>query len=322
MSQLWSQLLLHSPAKVNLCWQVGCRTREGWHQVRGAMVAVSWYDRLWMKRGSLPGIRLKVNSEEDLGEIPENLVWRAAQAFESEWPVRRLAVDMLLEKRIPSQAGLGGGSSDAAAALLGLQRLYGRNDGRSSSQRLLRIAEGLGADVPFFLSTQPSWVTERGQHLRPLVCQPPRLWLLIAKPRMGVETSWAYRQLQRPLSSSFPWRPSATMHQAAEVAAHMQNDLASVVSSHYPELEQLRTHLLNAGALQAMLSGSGSAVFGVFANFQLRNAAWMKLLPHAHTHHWQLYCCHSLRRHNHFIVPACDVFSPTPSPQQAHTKNP
>ncbi len=308
-----SELLLFSPAKVNLCWQVGGRTDEGWHEVRGVIAAVSWYDRLRIRRTQLAGIRLRVKKgkyAEGLGPLRDNLVLRAARSFESDWLRRPLSVEIDLEKRIPLQAGLGGGSSNAASVLVGLQRLYGDCEHKRggygcgvcaccSRERdsLTGIAAELGADVVFFLRARPSWVSDRGQMVRPLTNPLPCLWLLIVKLQLDISTAWAYQQLGRPQTSAWRWNKSHPMESPYQVAAQMKNDFTSLLLQHYPALQEGHTQLLATGALQAMISGSGSAVFGIFPDSQTCQIAWNKL---ARTHpQWTVHGCHTLPFHVH-----------------------
>jgi len=194
-----------------------------------------------------------------------NLVWKAADAL---WRSLRRAGDargvlIRLQKRIPLQAGLGGGSTDAAAVLMALARLW-RVPVRPS--QLTDVAATLGADVPFFLSGGTALGLGRGDEVYPLA-DLPRHWIVLLVPGFGVSTADAYawydgeRELARGVSVREaqhvpgPW-PSR--------AAQMINDLEAPIARHHPEIDQMRTALRRAGALAAAMSGSGSTVFGLF----------------------------------------------------------
>jgi 4-diphosphocytidyl-2-C-methyl-D-erythritol kinase len=194
-----------------------------------------------------------------------NLVWRAAQvlwrALRREGTARDVVIR--LEKRIPIEAGLGGGSADAAATLVGLARLW-RIPVRAT--QLIEVAAALGADVPFFLSGGTALGLGRGEEIYPLA-DLPRHWVVLLIPAFGVSTTEAYTwyDAERELGRGSP------VQEAQHVpgpwpsrAAQMINDLEPSIARHHPEIDQMKSALKRAGAAAAAMSGSGSAVFGLF----------------------------------------------------------
>jgi 4-diphosphocytidyl-2-C-methyl-D-erythritol kinase len=202
-------------------------------------------------------------------DSPEkNLVYRAVDALRRECRVRQ-GVEIILQKRIPAGRGLGGGSSDAAAALLGYLQLARK---MIDSTRLLDIAASLGADVPFFLFGGRALGIGKGDEIYPLP-DIPKLSLLIVSPReIHVPTPDAYRWLHAPELASLT--KSAANHKLYGFCAlcwsaqeqSLSNDFEAAVFRRHPRLGQIKRALLHGGASEALLAGSGSAVFGVFPN--------------------------------------------------------
>jgi 4-diphosphocytidyl-2-C-methyl-D-erythritol kinase len=254
-------LLARAHAKVNLDLRVLGTRPDGFHELRTVCQAIELHDTLLSveRRGPftvkcrLPGVPL----DED------NLVWRAAaglwKALGRSGPPRDVAVT--IDKQIPIQAGLGGGSADAAAALLALARLWGG----ASVATLREVGTAIGADVAFFLSGGTALGLGLGEEIYPLVDLPPH-WIVIVRPPFGVSTAEAYswydddraaglketRELQM-LPVPWPTR-----------AAQMINDLEPPVLRRHPEIMLLKSALREAGAVASAMSGSGSAVFGLF----------------------------------------------------------
>lgn len=249
---------LLAPAKVNLTLQVLGRRPDGFHELSSLFVPVALYDRLRVRVGGRR-IVVRVPGHPELSG-PSNLCAKAAEAFARETGLPA-GVDVLLEKRIPVAAGLGGGSSDAAAVLRCLSRAHGL---RVSDPRVRAAALSVGSDVPFFLRSRPALARGRGEELSPAPALPP-LWLVIARPPFGISAAEAYRLLaarrkgRRFAEVTLPGR----FGDAGAVAAALRNDLEAPVAARYPELARLRRALLAAGALGARMSGSGSCLFGV-----------------------------------------------------------
>jgi len=235
---------------------------DGYHELRTVFQALALHDVLECIPRTGP-----FTIECDTAGVPldrSNLIWRAAQALwralRREGDVRDMTVR--LQKRIPLQAGLGGGSADAAAALVGLARLW-RVSVRPS--QLTDIAAVLGADVPFFLSGGTALGLGRGDEIYPLA-DLPRHWVVLLIPGFGVSTGDAYGWYdgERDLRSSSVREPQHVPGPWPSRAAQMINDLEAPIARHHPEIDQMKAALRRAGALAAAMSGSGSTVFGLF----------------------------------------------------------
>jgi 4-diphosphocytidyl-2-C-methyl-D-erythritol kinase len=250
-------------AKINLDLRVLGLRPDGFHELRTVFQAISLHDTLaCMPREGPFAI------ECELAGVPldgTNLIWRAAdalwRALRRTGPPRDMVVR--LDKQIPLQAGLGGGSADAAAAMVGLARAWRV---RLRPAQFTDVAAGLGADVPFFLAGGTALGLGRGDEIYPLA-DLPQHWIVLLLPGFGVSTGEAFgwydaeRDLVRgplvrePQHVPGPW-PSR--------AAQMINDLEAPIARHHPEIDQMKSALRRAGALAAAMSGSGSAVFGLF----------------------------------------------------------
>jgi 4-diphosphocytidyl-2-C-methyl-D-erythritol kinase len=248
-------------AKVNLDLRVLGNRPDGYHEVRTVFQSIALHDTLLCvaRKGEFalkcrtPGVPLDES----------NLVWRAAAALwvamgRSGAPVD---VSIALKKQIPVQAGLGGGSANAAAALQALGRLWG-----GVPLPLLRdVAAGLGADVPYFLAGGTALGLGRGEEIYPLVDLPTH-WVVVVQPPYGISTAEAYSWYDEDRASGLrePREPQMLPVPWPTRAAQMINDLEPPVVRRHPEIGIVKSQLREAGATAAAMSGSGSAVFGLF----------------------------------------------------------
>jgi 4-diphosphocytidyl-2-C-methyl-D-erythritol kinase len=255
-------------AKVNLRLDVLGKRADGYHELRTIFQTVSLCDTLRFRPRSAADIQLNISGNTQLSQeaVEKNLVYRAVDALRRELKIRP-GVEILLQKRIPAGRGLGGGSSDAAAALLGYLQFTRK---KLESPRLLEIAASLGADVPFFLLGGRALGTGKGDEIYPLP-DIPKLSLLIVSPKnIHVPTADAYRWLHAPELASLT--KFAATHKLFEFCAlcwstqgeRLSNDFEAAVFRRHPRLAKIRRALLQGGASEALLAGSGSAVFGVF----------------------------------------------------------
>lgn len=252
-------------AKINWSLHVLGKRDDGYHEIDTVLQTVSLHDTLTFEETNDDAIRLWCD-DTSVPVDKTNLVWRAAAALRERYSIGR-GVKIRLEKRIPAEAGLGGGSSDAAATLIALARLWKIE---SSADDLSQIAESLGSDVPFFLDGGTARATGRGNMIEPLE-DAPQNHLLIIKPNANISTAKAYRTLNSRALTSSNSKPILFRSQASEFSASidpkaLQNDFEQVVFALEPEIERAKAALLKSGARAAMLSGSGSAVFGIFEN--------------------------------------------------------
>lgn len=251
-----------APAKINLSLEVLRKREDGFHEISSLMLPISLTDGLQVTLiDSTERIRLDCD-DETLPTGSENLVYRAAAAYLEKWDLdSEKALHIELEKCIPHGAGLGGGSSDAAAMLMALQEI----SGQALSERVLHdIASKLGSDVPFFLYKGACQISGRGERVNPLSEQERQVLkgasILLVKPDFGISTPWAYGAWSESLES--PGLP----YQELEWRGHVvTNDLERPVFAKYPYLGLLKKWLLERKEVEvALMSGSGSTVFAVF----------------------------------------------------------
>jgi 4-diphosphocytidyl-2-C-methyl-D-erythritol kinase len=251
-------------AKVNLRLDVLGHRADGYHELRTIFQAISLHDELVLETKREPGIDLRITGNTQLAGEPgqDNLVYRALDQLAREIGFER-GVRAVLTKRIPVGRGLGGGSSDAAAALLGLLRLTGK---RIAAARLLKIATGLGADVPFFLQGGRALGIGRGDEIYPLPDLARRQVLVVSPHDIAVPTKDAYQWLSEELTNE--GGPTKLMRFCAlcwsPQGGALSNDFEAAVFPRYPRLAAIKRELLQQGAAEASLAGSGSAVFGVY----------------------------------------------------------
>jgi 4-diphosphocytidyl-2-C-methyl-D-erythritol kinase len=264
-------LRLRAFAKINLSLGVVGKRPDGYHELRTIFQTISMHDTLEFSitRGSALQTFMTCNDPALLG--PENLVLRAVRAIAPEigWEGR---VSVHLQKRIPVARGLGGGSSNAAAALIGMLRLTGRE---LPLPGLLEIAAGLGADVPFFLFGGRAMAASRGDEIYPLQDGPKRVIVVVSPRDISVNTKEAYEWLSTELTKRL--KPLSIWEFCALCwgrQGKVSNDFEGPVFFRYPRLRQIRDGLLERGAANAALAGSGSAVYGIYRNpAQARRAA-------------------------------------------------
>lgn len=253
-------------AKINLLLAVGARREDGYHEVESLMQSISLFDRLTLERTDSGKIQLQCTRRY----IPcdeRNLAVRAALAFYACTGIPCDGLRITLQKNIPVGAGLGGGSSDAAAALRALNRLY--NTGLDFSQ-LESIASGLGADVAFCVRGGAMLARGIGEQLAPAPAL-PNLPILLVKPAFPVPTPKAYAAFD-----AFPAQPvpdTGAMLNALrggslrKICACLGNSLEAPVCRMHPQIQEIRNTLLENGAQGALMSGAGSAVFAIFRSF-------------------------------------------------------
>ncbi len=259
---------INAPAKVNLVLRVLDRRPDGYHNLWSVMQTVGLEDELYVGLSARAGVRLQCD-EAGMPTDGRNLVVRAAMAVLSRAGLsesRSPGVEIHLIKRIPVSAGLGGGSSDAAATIIALNALLGLGWSREA---MGSVGAPLGSDVPFFLFAPSALVRSRGEDVTAVAVTGTR-WVVLVNPGFPIETRWAYEQLSAgragvpPLSEALrrveregalSWEQAVTL---------MENDFEAALVPTHGVLGQIKQQLLAAGAEAALLSGSGATVFGVF----------------------------------------------------------
>lgn len=255
-----------APAKINICLHVLRRRADGYHDLAMLMQRVSLCDKISMAFTDGGDIRVQCDGVT-LPDGQQNIAMRAAAAlFERAGSSRGL--DIVIEKNIPVAAGLGGGSSDAATVLMGLNEML---DLGLSAGELMEIGVKLGADVPFFIFKRPAWATGIGDRLEK-VDGLPRLWYVLVNPGLEVSTAWVYQNL-RLTSPDDNLRIPRFSGAVDEVVDILYNDLETVTVERYPLITEIKQKLVDLGAHGALMSGSGSTVFGVFSDGEMARAA-------------------------------------------------
>lgn len=253
---------LRALAKINLGLDVLRKREDGYHELRMIMQTINMYDQLDIEISKTPGIKITTN----LPFIPvneSNLVYKAAKFLMDEFQVEQgITVD--LQKFIPVAAGMAGGSSDAAATMIGVNRLFGLG---LSVKELMERGVKIGADVPYCLLRGTALAEGIGDKLRALpAC--PDCYVLIGKPAISVSTKFVYENLH---ANELEYHPeidkmldAIQWHNLNKIADCMGNVLETVTIPHYPVIQKIKDHMKEHGALNAMMSGSGPTVFGLF----------------------------------------------------------
>ncbi len=246
-----------APAKLNLHLRVICRRPDGYHDIATLMQKIDLSDTLTF-RPRHGGVMLRCPGFPQL-ENEDNLVFRAVKALFAVTGCSS-GVEIVLQKRIPLGAGLGGGSSDAATTLVTLNEILGLG---MTTEGLMRIAARLGADVPFFLYGNRAWAFGIGDLLEPVVGLPP-LWFVLVNPGFELSTRQVYEGLNLRLTKKAIHYSIPQLSSMSDVIESLYNDLEKVSFALHPALRELKEKVVEAGALGALMSGSGPTIYGVF----------------------------------------------------------
>ena len=268
-------LTLKALAKINLGLDVLGRRDNGYHDVRMVMQTIYLYDNVTLTRIKEPGIQVETN----LSYLPvdeNNIAYKAAKLLIDEFGIQE-GVHIKLEKRIPVAAGMAGGSSNAAAVLVGMNRMF---DLGLSQSELMERGVSLGADVPYCVMRGTALAEGIGEELSSLPPM-PKCYILVAKPAISVSTKWVYETLDAKEIVEHPdidgLLQGLKEQDLSKIASSMGNVLESVTIERYPIIETIKDAMKEAGALNAMMSGSGPTVFGIFDNRKVAKEAWYKL---------------------------------------------
>lgn len=261
-----THVTVSAPAKINLVLRILDRRSDGYHNLWSLMQTVKLEDELSISINQNHSIINLCCDDPSLKTDRSNLVSRAAEAV-LERSGQAVGLDIALTKRIPMGAGLGGGSSDAAATIMGLDRILGL---RWSKELMAQVGQMLGSDVPFFSFAPSATVAGRGERVTPVRIMDSR-WVVLINPGFPIETKWAYQQLSESRTGVVPVSCS---HMALETSAELnwkqvleiaENDFEVPVFKAYPLLRDIKQQLMSQGAEVALLSGSGATVFGIFS---------------------------------------------------------
>lgn len=267
-------LTLHAPAKINWSLFVLDKLPNNYHSILSLLQTISVFDTLTFEPHD--ELKLQVTNNAQL-QRDDNLILKSARALAKHCGIKKGA-SITLTKNIPIGAGLGGGSSDAGATLVALNKLWGCG---LTEQELSNIASSIGADVPFFIYNKCAVVSGWGQIIKPLP-KASSYHLFVVKPNFEISSAWAYKALDEYRSSfklkEMPYQEALQRIEAiadgicsgnlAQVAGLLHNDFMQVATYHYPEIDQIAQRLKDLGATAVLLSGSGSAMFAVFSGRQ------------------------------------------------------
>lgn len=285
MAEKVKTIKIKSPAKINLGLKVVGKRSDGYHNIETIFQMVSLYDYITLTE-SESGITLYSNNK-DIPLDEKNLAYKAAYLLRERTGVKK-GVKIEIDKNIPISAGLGGGSSNAAVTLLGLNYIW---ELKLPKEELLSIARLLGADVPFFLSGVRALGTGRGDELQILPVA-NKFYVILLNPRLSISTEWVYKNLKLELTKE---RKNINIKKFISgkggVEDILSNDLESVVIEKYNVIGRMKELLLSAGASGSLMSGSGSTVFGIFKDYSsakhagemLKREEWSLFLTEALT---------------------------------------
>ena len=250
-------LTLKAPAKVNYLLDVIRRRPDGYHDLRMVMQRVDLCDNISITLNDAPRIKVTCG-KKGVPDGPGNIAWKAARIMLDIAGTDQGAV-IEITKNIPVAAGLGGGSSDAATVLMGMNELL---ELRLSDRRLMEIGVRLGADVPFFIFKKTALAEGIGEELTAMPAI-PKAWILLVNPGVHVSTAWVYSTLQLTNRGELNRLPRffATVEDLCSI---FSNDLETVTIPAFPVIAEIKENLLRLGAVASMMSGSGPTVFGLF----------------------------------------------------------
>lgn len=266
---------LRAFAKINLGLDVIRRREDGYHDVRMIMQTIQMYDQLEMEKKGSKGIALTTN----LSYIPvneNNLVYKAAKLLMEQYQIQE-GVSIHLNKFIPVAAGMAGGSSDAAAALVGMNKLFRLG---MSKKELMKVGVKIGADVPYCIMRGTALSEGIGEKLTALPSL-PACYILIGKPGVSVSTKFVYTNLKLDEKTKHPdidgMLDALQRQDLYGITDRMENVLESVTVPAYPVIQEIKDHMKAHGALNALMSGSGPTVFGIFDDKKKAEFACEKL---------------------------------------------
>lgn len=273
------QLEALAPAKINVTLSVLGQRDDGFHDIDSLVVPLGFGDVVTVEPDPALTVTRSGPTAAGLPDIERDLVWRAATKLAKQASGRALGAHIVLHKQIPTAAGLGGGSADAAITLQLLNQLW---DLQLSAARLSHLAAELGSDVPFFLTGGPARMQGRGEIVTPLV-DLPSFSVVLVTPPVSKDTGAVYRRLHHYQ----PWpRPDVDAALTAwreadweQLAAVIGNSLAAPMLADHPELAELQARIVQAGAIGALMSGAGPTVFGIAPDEEAAHAIAQRLQP-------------------------------------------
>ena len=284
---------IQTPAKINTLLYILGKREDGFHDLYMHMVPVGLYDIIKFSQNKSKQLNFRIKGSTFSDKNEENLVIRAVRLFEKKTG-KKIFLDIILEKNIPSGAGLGGGSGNAAGTLCFLNHIFresSKTEGLLSQTKIFEIALELGSDVPFFLKPSPCEIFGRGEKLIPFNDY-PKFFVIIIKPPFSISTFEAYKKCQPQEKLIFP-----SIKSLDDIKTHMFNQFEESLFNQYSILSEMKSLLLKNGAFGALVSGSGSAVFGAFREKTLQNQAYKNI---ACLQIGKIFSCNTLANHCYY----------------------
>jgi len=287
------RLVLESPAKINLRLEILGNREDGYHELKTIFQKVSLHDTLRFSLKKRRGISITTD-HPDLPAGKTNLIYRAAQSILKRSGYKGGAT-VEVEKRIPLGAGLGGGSSNAATTLKALNQLL---ETSFSQKELMQMGLEIGADVPFFFLKGAALGSGIGEKLKKI--ELPRLWYVLIYPNFEVSTRWAYQNFDKRgkakglTNQQFHISLDKLLNSPKGVSQILFNHLEAVVSKKYPQIDVMKKMLLSAGALGALMTGSGPTVFGLFPEERVAAKAYEKIEKSVSKRGWAVFRTHGI----------------------------
>ncbi len=269
-------MILKTPAKINFGLQILYKRPDGFHELQTILQMIALFDEMEFFAGN--GEIKLVCDKPGIPEDENNLVFKAAQTLRDKFPEEtKLGVKIQLKKNIPAGAGLGGGSGNAALTLLGLNKFW---DLGLSCEELIPLAASLGSDIPFFLFSPAALGTGRGDKIEKII-SPQKISVVVVFPGFSISTPWVYQNLKLELTKTENnisiLQKFLSQSDISLLGNSLQNHLEPVVFKKYPVVGEIKNKLLELGACGALMSGSGSAVFGIFEDSFKAKEAYEKL---------------------------------------------
>ncbi len=259
-------------AKINLGLDVCRRLENGYHEVKMILQSVNIYDELTFQKRTTPDVVLSVQSKDYLGDLNSNLIVRAAKLMKQQYNISD-GIEIKLKKNIPVAAGMAGGSTDAAATMIAMNELFELG---LSTEQLMKDSVSLGADIPFCIMGGTALAEGIGDKLTPLPA-PPQAILLVVKPPIMVSTKWVYETLRVQELTSRPdidgMAEALRQGDLKGITNRMANVMETVTEKKYPIITDIKKMMIGTGAMNAVMSGSGPSIFGVFLNKDAARAA-------------------------------------------------
>lgn len=258
-----SSITVSSPAKINLFLEILSKRADGYHNIQTVFQKISLCDEVRIRVSDRQGITVTC-SAPDIPSGADNLAYRAADLLLKKYRLQT-GVSIEIEKNIPAGAGLGGGSSNAAATLMGLDRMFELN---MDTADYIDLSLNIGADVAFFtMNSATALASGTGETLHPFTLNIP-VWIAVIFPGFGVSTAWAYKTYSRKYNLLTKHKKNSILNSSIntieQLVSILHNDFEEIVWDAHPEIKTLKQRLVETGARGALMSGSGSSVFGVF----------------------------------------------------------